>query len=281
MIETVLDLSKPLQSCEILETSFLGEDIDAEAGPEKAIRLDVRVRLPDGTDVDIEMQAREDTSFDTRLLYYWAKIYSASLRSGKNSYGRLRPVVVIAWLNAHMFATPHYHNIFEVRERASHRRLNEHLAIHILELPKTRNLDASPSAMPSRTERRLHLWSRFLLNEGQDELEQLAQEDPIMREAKETLEELSADPQTRLAAQTREMHLVAYYDALAAEREAGEAEGIAKGKADMLLKILDKRFGSLPTAVAERIQVASLTQLDGWIEDVLDISSLAELMKDH
>ena len=58
----------------------------------------------------------------------------------------------------------------------------------------------------------------------------------------------------------------------------GEARGLAKGRAEgeakSLIRLLERRFGPLPAAVRSRIDGADLTQLDAWIDRVLDAKSL-------
>ena len=60
--------------------------------------------------------------------------------------------------------------------------------------------------------------------------------------------------------------------------EKGEARGLAKGRAEgeakSLIRLLERRFGPLPAAVRSRIDGADLTQLDAWIDRVLDAKSL-------
>ena len=60
-----------------------------------------------------------------------------------------------------------------------------------------------------------------------------------------------------------------------AEGEArGEVRGIAKGEAKSLTRMLERRFGPLPAAVKTRVGGANLSQLDAWIDRVLDAKSL-------
>ena len=57
-------------------------------------------------------------------------------------------------------------------------------------------------------------------------------------------------------------------------RAEGEARGIAKGEAKSLTRLLEHRFGPLPAAVKTRVGGANLSQLDAWIDRVLDAKSL-------
>ena len=53
-----------------------------------------------------------------------------------------------------------------------------------------------------------------------------------------------------------------------------EQRGVEKGEALALQKLLTKRFGTLPPEVVGQISVASVQQIDTWIDRVLDAESL-------
>ena len=57
----------------------------------------------------------------------------------------------------------------------------------------------------------------------------------------------------------------------------GRAEGRAEGKAETLTRQLEKKFGEIPTRHAERISKASVEQLDGWLDVILDAASIDEV----
>jgi hypothetical protein len=56
--------------------------------------------------------------------------------------------------------------------------------------------------------------------------------------------------------------------------EKGVVEGIQKGEAGMLLRLLRKRFGDVPDAVSERLPTAGSDDLDRWSDAVLDAPNL-------
>ena len=67
-------------------------------------------------------------------------------------------------------------------------------------------------------------------------------------------------------------------------RETAMNEGEQKGKqeshADMLSRLLVRRFGALPALVVERIKSASLAQLEAWFDGALDARALDEVFQD-
>jgi predicted transposase YdaD len=66
-----------------------------------------------------------------------------------------------------------------------------------------------------------------------------------------------------------------------AEGEAkGRAEGEARGRATLLLRQLERRFGSLPPLVATSVLAATPEQVEAWALRLLDASTLDELLRD-
>lgn len=100
--------------------------------------------------------------------------------------------------------------------------------------------------------------------------------------AKQALDQLSLDPQARRLARERENSLRLYQMHLAASRIEGAAEGHAageaKGRAALLLRQLDLRFGPLSPEARERVAAASTERLDQWAERVLTAETLEEVL---
>ena len=61
----------------------------------------------------------------------------------------------------------------------------------------------------------------------------------------------------------------------------GMAAGIEAGKADLLLRLLRRRFGSLSESAQARVQCASEDQLNEWAEAVFDASTLDAVFGTH
>jgi hypothetical protein len=55
------------------------------------------------------------------------------------------------------------------------------------------------------------------------------------------------------------------------------AEGEAKGVARTLVRQLTRKFGPVPDAVRERIDTATLEQLEIWSDRVLDAATLDDV----
>ena len=59
--------------------------------------------------------------------------------------------------------------------------------------------------------------------------------------------------------------------------QQGRQEGIQQGEATLLRRLLVQRFGSLPSWAEQRLEQASLEELERWAERVLEASTLAEV----
>ncbi|HEY5957402.1 MAG TPA: PD-(D/E)XK nuclease family transposase [Polyangiaceae bacterium] len=148
-------------------------------------------------------------------------------------------------------------------EDQTRERLSSAIEFHVLELPK---LHLAPVERRTKLER----WAQFLRARTEDELRQLAQEDPIMNTAKDILKVLSADPAAQQRAYDRETALRAHQHLIASSLEKGEA----KGRVATLERQLTKRFGPLPAALKERLHSGTMDELDEWADRVLTAESI-------
>jgi len=59
--------------------------------------------------------------------------------------------------------------------------------------------------------------------------------------------------------------------------QLGREDGIAKGAAQILSRLLERRFGPLPQSVRDRLDRASHTELEQWTDRVSDAHSLSDI----
>ncbi|MEX1369429.1 MAG: Rpn family recombination-promoting nuclease/putative transposase [Nannocystaceae bacterium] len=268
--ELLRNMLEGILAAPIAELTILNPDLPGELTSDKEIVLDIRVRLDNGSRVDLEMQIRTAPALPSRLVYYGARDYADQLGRG-DDYHLLTPTIVIVWLVEPLFpALDRLHSIFELRERHTHTLFGDQLAIHVLQLSSLTPTHAT--GYTGRVER----WGRFLTARNDAELLRLASEDPIMTTAKDTLDDLSQDPAAhRLARERSDAKKLYRLDLL-----ASEAKGEARGEAKVLLKQLTLRFGPLPESTRARIESATIEQLDAWTERVLTAPTLDEVLGD-
>ncbi len=286
------DMLEAILGKTIRTLTVLNPGIPGELSRDKAIILDIRALLDDGSRVDLEMQIRVTAILPARLVYYGARDYADQLARG-NDYDRLTPTTVIVWLVEPMVPPlDRLHSIFELRERHTHRLFSDQLSIHVLQL------SALPPSSTTGYDDGVLRWARFFCARDLAALDQLASEDPIMSLAKQTLEELSQDPSTHRLARERADALKLYELELAATRheghkeghsegrkeghsegrKEGHSEGRKEGRAELLLELLATRFGPPSAEVRARIEAATIAQLDAWAKRVLTAATLADVL---
>jgi hypothetical protein len=57
----------------------------------------------------------------------------------------------------------------------------------------------------------------------------------------------------------------------------GLSQGISRGKADLLLRLMRRRFDNVPPAVEQRVLMAEADDLDQWGEAILDASTIEDV----
>ena len=60
--------------------------------------------------------------------------------------------------------------------------------------------------------------------------------------------------------------------------QEGEQKGRQEGEAKVLLRLLERRFGSVPDPIRDRIASAYVAELDQWIMRVLDAGSIDDVL---
>jgi predicted transposase/invertase (TIGR01784 family) len=263
MIETVVNLPAPIEELELLNP-----ELPKDLAVDKGIVLDVRVSLTNKAKFDIEMQSELPAGIRSRFLYYWAREYTSELHRGED-YNRLLPVISIIWLGSNLLESAKFHSIFHLSEDTTRELFCGDLEFHTLELKKLRHL--SEVNQPQ-----LFRWSRFLLAESEEDLERLAQEDPIMQTAKNTLEAISADPNAQSLVREREMAKRAHEHLLYSAR----AEGETIGEARAVLTVLRAR-GIVPTELQLQLimQCTDLERLSNWVGKAVTLRDVDELFE--
>lgn len=222
LLESLISSVIGLPRSEIQVLQIMNSELVASYRDEKVPRLDLRVKMRSGEDLDIEVQVNPMDMFNERILYYWAKIYSGNLLQG-NTYRQLKKCIIINILSFKHFEHDRLHSRFHIHEDEWHEILTDYLEIHYIELPKAKGYNGS------KENELLLEWVEFLSIKDGDELVKLREDkewpEDIVKAFKE-LEELSKDPEMREAALSREIALL---DLLTRLEEA-EDRGIEKGK---------------------------------------------------
>ena len=100
--------------------------------------VDLRAKINNNIECEIEMQMIYSKNFISRLLYYWSKLYSNQLKRGKN-YEDLNRTISIAIINDYIPELKDLpsHTKWQIKESRLYRKiLTDKLEIHIIEISK-------------------------------------------------------------------------------------------------------------------------------------------------
>lgn len=203
---------------EIAETELLPTHLHREYADDKLGILDVRVKLIDGVQINLEMQVRNYEFWDERSLFYISKIFSDQLKSG-NSYGMLQKCIHVSILDFIRFPEDKKcYRTIHFRDDDDNELYNNKMELQILELKKL------PTKIPSEAD--IVQWMRFFSGKNRKEFKLMAQTSEYLGEAYEALQKLSADDLKRLEYEAREKALKDYNTNMSSARNSGIKTGI-------------------------------------------------------
>ena len=91
-------LGRTLKDVEIIGD----KELTAEIVGDKLSILDVRAKTDDNTEVNIEVQLRDEYNMDKRSLFHWSRLFGKSLEESQN-YSELPNVITINILRFNFF----------------------------------------------------------------------------------------------------------------------------------------------------------------------------------
>lgn len=62
-------------------------------------------------------------------------------------------------------------------------------------------------------------------------------------------------------------------------REEGREQGLAEGQADLLIRLINRRFGPQPETTLARIRGANAGQLETWSLNFVDANDVADVFR--
>ena len=213
---------------DIQETILLNTNLRKAAENEKLGILDVRVKMHDNTQIDLEMQVLPLHCWEERTLFYACKMYTDQIVSGDN-YDVLVKCIQISILDfAFLKDTDQWYSCFHLREDQRGSLYSDKLELHVLELPKLGKWE--------EPENELLQWAKFLNGKREEDFKEMAEKNEYINEAYQILKNISADEQKRYEYESREKairdHNHIIYMAKKEVKEAREkalAEGLAEG----------------------------------------------------
>ena len=212
LVATLLDI--PLNS--IGQFVITNPDIPPDSKGEKFCRLDINMAV-NGQRVALEVQVENEGDYPDRILYYWARSYSAALTEG-SKYKDLPRTVIISILDFIQFTeSPEFHSEFRPLEVKRHDILSDKMSLHFFELKKL-------PADELENSNKLLLWLSLFKADTEEELARIkALKEPVMEQAINAYEKITVTPEfqemERLRSRARHNEAAAIYNAEQKERE--------------------------------------------------------------
>ena len=225
-----------------------------EFAVDKEIVLDVQVEDENKRKFDIEVQIASHSAFPNRALHYWSDLYSAQLRVG-DDYTELRPVTSIIITEFAIFPKlKNVHNVFHLTAMEDPSFvLTDDLQIHFLRLSDL--LKGRWEALQN-LHRKLQHWVNFFVfgaTKTEDEMSQLVENDPIIREAYQELQRFSSNPEMREKERQRQRFLADYNLSIGAAKKDGKIEIAQNMKKEGCDTEFISRMTGLSTSEIERL----------------------------
>lgn len=216
--------------------------------------LDIKAEINKNTNVDIEMQIIDKKNSAQRIMFYCAKLFIKSLKSGKN-YSSLKKsisILIADYELSELKQIPKYITKWNFREEIySKIILTDVMEVYIIELGKFKKYQGSSKY------KRLDSWIKFIES---PEVVDMSNKEIV--KAKEVLDEISQDEHERYLAEMREKYILdqnateaAGYDkglkeghkngikeGLKQGVEKGLKQGVEKGKKEIAKKMLEEKI---------------------------------------
>ncbi len=161
--------------------------------------LDIITELEGKEQCNIEMQVVEQDNIIERILYYWSRLYTKSIKKAKD-YSALQRTIIILITDFEIEGVEglDYHSTWKIMEINSVKKLilTDKLEIDIIELPKIKGRE--------NEENELMDWLIFLDNPSSERVIRKMEENKNLKEAVEKLDEISADEKMQRIAELRE-----------------------------------------------------------------------------
>ena len=246
------DITKVLLR-DILQTEINKIELDNNTITEKDLLddkvgiLDIKASINKNIECDIEMQVINQKDIEKRLLFYWSKIYSKTIKQG-NGYETLKKSIVVLIADFEFKSLkniPKYMTKWNLREEEySHIILTDVLEIYIIEIEKF------SKQTEKKANKNLNFWIKFIKNpevitmcennenkkneenssEEAKEAKELKETMKAIEKAKEKLEQISNDKHEKYLAELREKYIRDQYSIEAYGYDRGKEDGINIGK---------------------------------------------------
>lgn len=247
--DCLLSLVNAFLDFRIIDLTVVNPEVPPELLGDKLARLDILAVTESGDSVNIEVQVANQRDIDSRVLFYWSKLFASQLKEG-DVYRSLKKTISIVILRFVWFKQEaSAHNVYEVRNRDTGSRLSPHLQLHFLEIPK---IEPNKVKMNDALLR----WALFLSNPSAGVLKEISMGDKAIQKAASLVEIMAQDKRERFIYEARFKAMLDEASNLDGARQDGIEQGKAMGQQDALfrsvLRMHEKRFGQAASSALQK-----------------------------
>ena len=191
-------VEKKITNVELDNSTILEKDLlDDKVGI-----LDIRAKIDNKINCNIEMQVVDHNNIEKRIMFYWSKEYSRSIKKGQD-YNKLEKTICILIIDYELKKLekiPKYITNWNLREEDYGKFiLTDVLELYIIELPKFTRYNGNKKYT------KLDEWIKFIENPEVIDMENTNKE---VKKAKEVLEEISQDEHERYLTELRQKYIL-------------------------------------------------------------------------
>ena len=229
-----------LNEDEIISTEITNSIILGESFTEKTFMLDINLCLNNNRIVNLEMQVIDNHDWQERSLAYLGREFSKLLKG--DDYASAIPVHQIGILNYTLFdESPDFYSTYMMKGLKNNVIYSDKFAISVLDLTQIHR------ATDDDRSNKLDEWARLFSAKTWEDLRMLAQNNPLMAEATNTISKLCKDDAIRDACYRRDLQLA--FEARTQRKLKEQAEALAEK--DEALAEKDEALAEKDAEIAE------------------------------
>ena len=232
-------ITRNLLSC-ILQQNITDVQLDCNPILEKNLLddkvgiLDIKAKIDNTTNIDIEMQVTDHKNIEKRILFYLSKMYTKTIKKSQD-YSSLEKCIAILITNYNIDIIkniPKYITKWSIREEEYQKIvLTDVMEIYIIELNKFKDYKEKSN------HNSLNSWIEFI-----ESPEVVDMSNKEIQKAKKVLEEISQDEHEQYLAELREKYIMDQKAIEGAGYDKGLKAGINQEKLQIAKKMLSKKI---------------------------------------